>query len=141
MSEHGFGCAVVGDTSISTKHDNAVHMLRPHAHPVFDDDQGGTGCRDRLHHGIAHLLNALWVEVRGGFVQQNGARVHRQDSGEPQALFLTARKRIRGMLMRQVVEPDGGERIINARPDFFACDRKVFGAEGYVIAHAGEYDR
>jgi len=36
------------------------------------------------------------------------------------------------MLMRQVVEPDGSERIVNTRPDFFACDRKVFGAEGYV---------
>ena len=45
------------------------------------------------------------------------------------------------MLMRQVVEPDGGERIVNARPDFFACDREVFGTEGYVIAHAGEHDR
>ena len=43
--------------------------------------------------------------------------------------------------MRQVVEPDGGERIVNARPDFFACDREVFGTEGYVIAHAGEHDR
>ena len=141
MGEHGFGCAVVGDASVGTKHDDAVHMLRPHAHPVFDDDQGGTGYRDRLHHGIAHLLDALGVEVRGGFVQQNGARVHRQDSGEPQALFLPARKRIRGLLMRQVVEPDGGERIVNARPDFFACDHEVFGAEGYVITYAGEHDR
>ena len=92
MGEHSFGRAVVGDASIGTEHDDAVHMLRPHAHPVFDDDQGGTGYRDRLHHGIAHLLNAFGVEVRGGFVKQNGARVHRQDSGEPQALFLPARK-------------------------------------------------
>ena len=108
---------------------------------MFDDDQGGTGYRDRLHHGIAHLLDAFGVEVRGGFVEQNGARVHRQDSGEAQALFLPARKRIRGMLMRQVVEPDGGERIINAHPDFFARDRKIFGPEGYVIAHTSKHDR
>ena len=36
LGEHGFGCTVVGDASVGTKHDNAVHMLRPHAYPVFD---------------------------------------------------------------------------------------------------------
>ena len=141
LIKHLLGRAVVGDASAGAEHDHAVHVLRPHAHPVLHHDEGGPGVRGRPHHGLTHLLHPLRVEVGGGFIQQDGARVHRQDPGKPQALFLPAGEGAGGVVQAQVLQVHGAQGLADALPDFFARNAQVFGAEGHIVAHAGQHHR
>ena len=134
FGEYGVGCAVVGDGAAFAEHDNAVHVRRPDAHAVFHDEQGRAG---RLRGGkntVAHLLHAVRVEVGGGFVENHGAGVHREDARQAEALLLTTGQRAAGVIEGQVVEPYGGEGFGDAAPDFFAGYAQVFGAERDVVA-------
>ena len=80
FGEHGVGCAVVGDGAAFAEHDNAVHVRRPDAHAVFYDEQGRTGHLRGGKNTVAHFLYAGGVEVGGGFVEDHGAGVHREDT-------------------------------------------------------------
>ncbi len=109
----------------------------PHVDTVLDDDHGRARALDDGLDGGAHLSDAARVQVRGGLVQEQQARAHREDRRQGQALLLPARQ-----LRRRMIQGDAQahclERILHARPDLLARDPHVFHAEGHVVAHAGE---
>ena len=134
FGEYGVGCAVVGDGAAFAEHDNAVHVRCPDAHAVFYDEQGRAGGFRGGKNTVAHLLHTGGVEVGGGFVEDHGAGVHREDARQAEALLLTAGQRAAGVVEGQVVEPYCGEGFGDAAPDFFAGYAQVFGAERDVVA-------
>ena len=134
FGEYGVGCAVVGDGAAFAEHDNAVHVRRPDAHAVFYDEQGCTGRLRSGEDAVAYFLHAGGVEVGGGFVENHGAGVHREDARQAEALFLSAGQCAAGVVEGQVVKPYGGEGFGDTAPDFFAGYAQVFGAERDVVA-------
>ena len=90
FGEYGVGCAVVGDGAAFAEHDNAVHVRRPDAHAVFHDEQGRAGRLRSGEDAVAYFLHTGGVEVGGGFVEDHGAGVHREDARQAEALFLPA---------------------------------------------------
>ena len=90
FGEYGVGCAVVGDGATFAEHDNAVHVRCPDAHAVFYDEQGRSGGLRGGKDAVAYFLHAGGVEVGGGFVEDHGAGVHREDARQAEALFLPA---------------------------------------------------
>ena len=127
----------VGGNRAVRDHDDAVHEGGPHVDAVLHDDHGRARALDDGLDGGAHLGDAARVQVRGGLVQEQQARAHREDRRERQALLLTARQ-----LRRRMIEGDaqahGLERILHARPDLLARNPQVLHAESHVVAHAGE---
>ena len=124
----------MGDGAAFAEYDNAVHVRRPDAHAVFHDEQGRAGGLRGGKNTVAHLLHTGGVEVGGGFVEDHGAGVHREDTRQAEALLLSAGQRAAGVVEGKVVEPYGGEGFGDAAPDFFAGYAQVFGAEGDVVA-------
>ena len=100
---------------------------------MFHDEQGRTGRLRSGEDAVAYFLHAGGVEVGGGFVENHGAGVHREDARQAEALLLTAGQGAAGVVEGQVAEPDRGERLGDASPDFLAGYAQVFGAEGGVI--------
>ena len=101
---------------------------------MFHDEQGRTSGLRGSEDAVAHLLHAGGVEVGGGFVEDHGAGVHREDARQAEALLLSAGQRAAGVVEGKVVEPYCGEGFGDAAPDFFAGYAQVFGAERYVVA-------
>ena len=134
FGEYGVGCAVVGDGAAFAEHDNAVHVRCPDAHAVFHDEQGRAGRLRGGEDAVTYFLHAGGVEVGGGFVEDHGARVHRENARQAEALLLSAGQCAAGVVEGQVVESYCGDGFGDAAPDFFAGYAQVFGAEGYVVA-------
>ena len=105
---------------------------------MLDHDEGRSPALDHPGDGVAHLLNAVGIEVGGRFVKDDEARPHGNDRGERQALLLPARERAGGVIQRNV-ESDQVEGLTDPRPDLLAGNAKVFAPEGDLISHAGEH--
>src|SRR5690554_398430 len=68
-----------------------VRSLTREAHLVGDDHHGhSVVCQ--LHHDVEHLADHFRVEGRGRLVEQDQFRIHRQGTGDRDALLLAARE-------------------------------------------------
>ena len=74
-------------------------------------------------HGVAHLADAVGIEVRGRLVEQDDARPHREHAGQRESLPLPARQ-LRGRVIERQVESHGVERRAHPRPDLVARRRR-----------------
>ena len=105
---------------------------------MLHHNQRGTGLVQAAAHGVADFEHTGRVQVCRGLVKQDQARTHGEDPCQRQALFLPAGEGRRRMVQRQVGEPDVVQRLVHAGPDGVAGHGEVFGAEGDVVANAGE---
>ena len=127
------GRAVRGDAAAGLQDEDAVDEVDPLVHTVIDDDEGRGGRRD----GAPDLVRARVVEVRGGLVQQEEARLHREHTGDREALSLAAGQ-VRGGAIERVGEPHRVEGRTDPRPDLLARNREVLQPEGDVVAQRGQ---
>ena len=93
---------------------------------MFYDEQGRAGRLRSGEDAVAYFLQAGGVEVGGGFVEDHGAGVHREDARQAEALFLTAGQCATGVVEGQVVEPYGGEGFGDAAPRFLRGGTRRF---------------
>ena len=70
--------AVGGDRAVRD-HDDAIHEGGPHVDAVLDDDHGRARALDDGFNSGAHLGDTARVQVRGGLIQEQQARAHRED--------------------------------------------------------------
>ena len=73
-------------------------MRCPDAHAVFYNEQGRAGGLRGGKDAVAYFLHAGGVEVGGGFVEDHGAGVHREDACQAEALLLPAGQRATGVV-------------------------------------------
>ena len=90
-------------------------------------------------HRAHHLGDAIGVEVRGGFVQQQYARSHRQRARQGEPLHLPATQVGDRTVQLQAFQTDRGERVVHAPPDFVTFHIEVLRSEGDIVAEPLEH--
>ena len=83
-------------------------------------------------HRLAYLDDALRVEVRRGFVEDQQSGSHRERPGEREPLLLSTGERL-GRTIERNVEPDSVERGADALPDLVAGDAEVLASERDIV--------
>ena len=126
--------AVGHHLTVRAQDDDAVDDGQPGLGAVLHHDHGGAAGVGGRGHRVPDLEDSFGVQIRGGFVEQDQARVHRQHPGECQALLLAARQS-GGVLRYSKIQTDGVEGGVDARPDRCAWHREVLHAERHVVAH------
>ncbi len=131
--------AVGEDSAVGGKHHHTVDDACPHLHAVFDHHERRRVPVEHPDDGVAHVDDALRVEVGRGFVEQQQPRLHGKDRGERETLFLSAGQCGGGAVERHV-QPDVVERAVDAFPDVSARNREVLRSERHLITNPRKDD-
>jgi hypothetical protein len=100
---------------------------------VFDHDHRYIASLGDSGDNAAYGTGAVWIEVRRGLVEEEHARPQREDPGDGEPLFLSARER-RGRAVVAVREADVRKRAMHPRPDLRRRDAVVLETESHVVS-------
>ena len=134
------GGAVGHHAAARLEHDRAGGQADDLLDPVLDDHGGGSGGASTSASTSADQRGTGRVEVRGGLVEQQQPGAQREDAGQRQPLLLAAGQRAGGGVPA-VGEADGGQRLVDPRPDLGRRDAAVLQAERDVVAGPGHDQR
>jgi hypothetical protein len=116
--------------------DDPVDQGEPRLGVVVDDEQGGVAARGDPADRLAHQRGTVGVQLRGGLVEQQQARLGSQRPGEHQPLLLPSGEGAGGPVTA-VGEAHLGQHAVDGRPDPLARHSGVLQPERDVVPGAG----
>ena len=141
LAAEDLGGGAVGDHAAARlEHDRAGGQADDLLDPVLDDHGGGSGGRQHAGEHRPDQRDPGRVEVGGDLVEQQQPGAQRDDAGQRQPLLLAAGQRAGGGVPA-VGEADGGQRLVDPRPDLGRCDAAVLQAERDVVAGPAHHQR
>ena len=125
----------VEDTAAFVHHHHAIGLYRL-VHVMGNQDNRDAALPVKAVDGIKHLAASLRIKHGGRLVENDAFRLHGDDPGDGDALFLAA-----GQLMRRVLtvfqHPNSLQGGVHPAADFRGRDAEVFRAEGHILFNNG----
>ena len=116
--------------------DDAAAVLGEQGDLLLDDDDGHAQAFVRLAQRLEDEARAGGVERGGGFVEDEDARLERQDGGDGDLLLLAAGQR-RDLAVAEIGDAHGLERGRDAPLDLVVRHAEVLEAEQHLVLYDG----
>ena len=135
MAEHLVRRAAEGNVA-AVHNDDAAAVLGEQGDLLLDDDDGHAQAFVRLAQRLEDEARASGVECGGGLVEDEDARLERQDGGDGDLLLLAAGQR-RDLAIAEIGDTHGLERGRDTSLDLVVQHAEVFEAEQHLVLHDG----
>ena len=139
MPQHGVGRSVGDEAAVVVEHDDPVDEAHGGVEVVLDEHDRTVAGRHEICEGRVHLVDSLGIEVRGGFVEDEQGRPHRQRARDRESLAAAARQAI-GVLATTVPEPDAAQRDLGALEDFGHRHPQILGSERDLVENRAGHE-
>ena len=131
-AQHIVDGAVGGEAALLVEHDDAVDEADGRIEVVLDEQDRLVALGDQLGERVVDLLDAARVEVRGGLVEHEQGRSHRERARDRETLASAAREPI-GVLAPPLPQADAAQRGLGAGEHLGHRHPQILGTEGDLV--------
>ena len=132
--------ALLGDAggllfvSLQPEHHHAIDHVDPRSGAVLDQHHRGMIGVEHIAYRVHDLGDAVGVEVRRGFVEQQHARTHGQRAGQGESLHLPAGQVQGRTVQLNPFQSHRTQTVAHPLPDLVPRHVEVLGTERHVVA-------